>query len=54
MDNTWRNIFRDFVACYESLTILESNGVLVDEAYFDAREKLLENIIEAMRQEIEE
>ena len=54
MDNTWRNIFRDFVACYESLEILESNGVLVDDAYFDAREKLLESIIEAMRQEIKE
>jgi len=54
MDNTWRNIFREYVACYEALETLESNGVLVDDAYFDAREKLLENIIEAMRQEIKE
>lgn len=52
MDNTWRNIFREYVSCYEALEILVSNGVLVDDAYFDAREKLLENIIEAMRNEI--
>lgn len=54
MDNTWRNIFREYVACYEALQILGSNDILVGEDYENASTKLLEDIIEAMRQEIKE
>lgn len=54
MDNTWRNIFRDFVDCYEALDTLGNNGILDDVAYEEAKYKLLDNIIEAMRQEIKE
>ena len=52
MDNTWRNIFREYVSCYEALQILGSNDILVGEDYENASTKLLEDIIEAMRQEI--
>lgn len=54
MDNTWRNIFREYVACYEALQILGSNDILMGGDYESASYKLLENIIEAMRQEIGE
>lgn len=54
MDNTWRNIFRDFVECYESIEILASNCILVGEDCENARENLLASIIDAMRKEIGE
>ena len=54
MDNTWRNIFRDFVACYESIEILASNCILVGEDCENARENLLASIIDAMRKEVGE
>lgn len=54
MDKTWRNIFRDCVACYEAIQILGSNDILVGEDLENASTKLLEDIIEAMRQEIKE
>ena len=52
MDNTWRNIFREYVACYEALKILRKNYILMGEDYENASTKLLGDIIEAMRQEI--
>ena len=54
MDNTWRNIFREYVACYEALQILGSNDILVGVDYENASTKLLEDIIETMRQGIKE
>lgn len=54
MNDTWRNIFREYVSCYEAIQILGSNDILVDEDLENASTKLLEDIIEAMRQEIKE
>lgn len=54
MDNTWRNIFREYVSCYEALQILGSNDILVGEDLENASTKLLEDIIETMRKEIKE
>ena len=54
MDNTWRNIFRECVSCYEAIQILGNNDILVGEDLENASTKLLEEIIEAMRQEIKE
>lgn len=54
MNEAWRNIFREYVACYEALQILGSNDILVDKDYENASTKLLEDIIESMRQEIKE
>jgi hypothetical protein len=54
MDNTWRNIFREYVSCYEALQTLGSNDILVGEDYENANTKLLEEIIDTMRREIEE
>lgn len=54
MDNTWRNIFRDFIACYAAIETLEKNGVIKDNEVESHKYQLLDNIIEAMRNEVEE
>jgi len=54
MDNRWRNIFREFVACYEAIEILERNGVIRDNEVETHKYQLLDNIIEAMKNEVEE
>lgn len=54
MDNTWRNIFREYVSCYEALQILGGNDILVGEDLENASTKLLEDIIDTMRREIKE
>jgi hypothetical protein len=54
MDNTWRNIFREYVDCYEAIRTLGSNDILVGADYEDANTKLLETIIDTMRREIKE
>lgn len=54
MDNTWRNIFRDFIACYAAIETLEKNGVIKDDEVESHKYQLLDNIIEAMKNEVEE
>ena len=54
MNDTWKRIFREYVACYEALQILGSNDILVGVDLENASYKLLEDIIDAMRQEIKE
>lgn len=54
MDNTWRNIFKNYVACYEAIQTLGNNDILVGADYENASTKLLEDIIDTMRREIKE
>lgn len=54
MNDAWKRIFKEYVACYESIQILESNSIAVDDDAATLRYKLLEDIIETMKTEIEE
>lgn len=50
----WKRIFVEYIKCYESIQILERNGIFDEEEKAVHEHNLLFNIIETMRSETEE
>ena len=54
MNEAWKNIFNEYIDCYEAIATLESNGVIGDELSNKLKDNLLYEIIETMKTEVEE
>ena len=53
MNEAWKNIFKNFIKCYEAIEILGEYHVLDVEQLEVAQEQLLDNIIDTFRSEVE-
>lgn len=54
MSDVWKNIFKDWISCYNSIEQLGTSGIVDDEEYDRLQIKLLDEIIETMRSEVED
>ena len=53
MNETWKRIFKEYVACYDAIDTLVDNDIVEDSGE-GLRNKLLDEIIETMRTEIKD
>ena len=54
MNEVWKNIFKENIACYEAIQLLARNGIFDEEEKVVHEHNLLFEIIETMRSETEE
>jgi hypothetical protein len=54
MNETWKKIFIDYISCYEAIQILFQNNVVDIEKADELEIKLLDEIIETFRSEVED
>lgn len=53
MNDVWKNIFAEYVNCYEAIQTLENNNIFDEEEKAVHEHNLLYNIILTMKQELE-
>ena len=53
MSDVWKGIFKDWISCYNSIEQLYSTGIIYEEEEFELKIKLLDELIEVMRSEVE-
>lgn len=54
MSDVWKRMFKEWISCYNSIEQLSSSGIIDDEEELKLQIKLLDEIIETMRSEVEE
>lgn len=54
MSDVWKRIFKDWISCYNSIEQLCSSGIIDEEEESRLQIKLLDELIETMRSEVEE
>ena len=54
MNDAWKRIFKDWISCYNSIEQLSSGGIIDEEETDKLQIKLLDEMIETMRSEVEE
>lgn len=54
MTDVWKRIFNNYIASYNAIDTLELNGITEDDETNAMRLKLLDEIIETMKSEVEE
>lgn len=53
MNEVWKRIFKDYIACFEAVQLLHYKDIFDEEEKAVHEHNLLFNIIETMRTEIE-
>ena len=53
MSDVWKRIFKDWISCYNSIEQLSSSGIIDEEEDDKLQIKLLDEIIETIRSEVE-
>lgn len=53
MNTIWKQIFEEYVKCYEAIQILARKGIFDEEEKAVHEHNLLYEIIETMKQEVE-
>lgn len=54
MNEVWKRIFTEYIESYNAIDTLERNGIIDEEDTDKLRLKLLDEIIETMRSEIDD
>jgi len=54
MNDVWINMFKEWISCYNSIEQLSSSGIIDDEETEKLQIKLLDELIEVMRSEVED
>lgn len=54
MSDVWKEMFKYWIECYEALRTLRINDVLDDEDWDGATNRMLYEIIETFKSEVEE
>lgn len=54
MNDVWNRIFKEWISCYNSIEQLSSSGIIDEEEESELQIKLLDELIETMRSEVEE
>jgi len=53
MNDVWINMFKEWISCYNSIEQLSSSGIIDDEEDTRLQIKLLDELIETMRSDVE-
>ena len=53
MNDVWQRIFKEWISCYNSIEQLASSGIVDEEEANKLQIKLLDELIETMRSEVE-
>ena len=53
MNETWKKIFKDYIACHKAIGTLVTNKIISDDEEAQLRIVLLNDIIETMVSEVE-
>lgn len=54
MSDVWINMFKEWNSCYNSIEQLSSSGIIDEEEELKLQIKLLDELIETMRSEVED
>lgn len=54
MSDVWERIFKDWISCYNSIEQLSSSGIIDEDENTELQVKLLDEMIETMRSEVEQ
>lgn len=54
MNDVWNRIFKDWIGCYNSIKQLGSNGIITEEESTELQIRLLGELIDTVRSEVEE
>lgn len=54
MSDVWKRMLKEWISCYNSIEQLASSGIIDEEEELKLQIKLLDEMIETMRSEVEE
>ena len=52
-EKVWKNIFKKYIQCYESIECLRDNHIIEPDDSIELKRNLLDDIIETFKQEVE-